>query len=377
VISKCAAFLLAVVALPVAASSQQPTAPDQRVQFAPLPIPVDVKTHVSGERRHWVRYEQCQMQFEVTLDASTWIPAVADPVAQPDRIDRCVRTAVQEHVDVLVLPEVALAIPKPARERVFALLASTARSAHMLIIGGSFYDDARKSRIAYFGPNWTELGYKIRPSRFEVSPIAGHGMVEGDSIVLIQTEFGNIAAITCVDLISDDVQASVRRLIDERRLDVLVNINYNPASWEFLIEANSLARRHPVFVSITNAVPPASGYAAATCKPASNEDDGYCYGHSAIFSSLNANYGADDIGSDLVPDAFLISSKTPPGAQPVRKPIRKQLAYSYLVADTGTFRERALIYELNMELPRLAADTTAPDQGYPTIRNVKIRDLTP
>ncbi len=48
-----------------------------------------------------------------------------------------------------------------------------------------------------------------------------------------------------------------------------------------------------------------------------------------------------------------------------------------LIADTGTFRERALIYELNVWLPRLAAGTTAPDQGYPTIRNVEIRNLAP
>ena len=384
-----AVVVLAAIALPVSAFSQTTGGvAAQRRQFAPLPIPVDVKSHMSGDRRHWVRYAQCQIQFDVSLEKSIWIPMVADAGAQEAKIGRCVRTAIQEHADVLILPEVASAIPQPARARVFEMLASTARSAHMLIIAGSFYDDGRRSRIAYFGPNWTELGYKIRPSRFEVSPIAGHGMVEGDSILLLQTEFGNIATITCVDLISDAVQASIRRLIDERRLDVLVNINYNPASWEFLIEANSLARRHPVFVSITNAVPSPGGYSAATCKPATNEDDGYCYGHSAIFSSMNANYGSDDLGDDLVPDEFLMPSKPRQNAQSaavagapaptaVKKPIQKQLAYSYLVADTGTFRERALIYELNMELPRLAADTTAPDQGYPTIRNVKIRDLAP
>ena len=370
-----AAVVLALIALPVAVSSQQRSpSPGQRLQFAPLPVPVDVKTHMNGEPKHWVRYEQCQMQFDVSLDKAAWLPIVADPVAQEGKIERCVRTAVQAHADVLVLPEVALAIPAPARARVSAMLAATARSAHMLIVAGSYYDDARRSRIAYFGPGWTELGSKIKPSRFEVSPIAGHGMVEGESILLLHTEFGDIATITCVDLISDAVQASVRRLIDERRLDVLININYNPASWEFMIEANSLARRHPVFVSITNAIPSPGGYSAATCKPATNEDDGYCYGHSAVFSSINSNYGADDISADLIPSEFLIPSSA---GSPAAKPLRKQLAYSYLIGDTGTFRERALIYELNMWLPRLAADTTAPDQGYPTIRNVELRDLAP
>ncbi len=104
------------------------------------------------------------------------------------------------------------------------------------------------------------------------------------------------------------------------------------------------------FVSITNAVPSPGGYSAAMCKPATNEDDGYCSGQSAVFSSINSNYGADDLGDDLVPDEFLA-----PGSTAAEKPLRKQLAYS----------------------PRLAADKTAPDQGYPTIRNVEIRNVAP
>ncbi len=339
-----------------------------------MPIPVVVRSHVAGEAKPWVRYVQCQIMFDVGLDRRRWLPQVADPVEQQHKIAQCVHTALEEHADVLILPEVASAIPAPARDRVFEMLDSTAQSARMLIVAGSYYDDRRRSRIAYFGPGWRELGYKIRPSRFEVSPVAGHGMAGGDAILLLQTELGNIATITCVDLISDDVQASVRRLIDERRLDVLININYNPASWEFLIEANSLARRHPVFVSITNAVPAPSGYNKAACKPDTGEDDGYCYGHSAIFTGINANYGADDLGADLVPRDFLIPDAPPATAQ--RAP-RKQLAYNFMIADTGTFRERALVYELNMRLPRLAAETTAPDTGYPTIRNVKLRDLAP
>ncbi len=347
-------------------------APSQRVQFAPMPVPVEVRTHRAGEPKPWVRYVQCQFEFDVGLDRTRWLPRVADPDAQAKKIGRCVRTAIEEHADVLVLPEVASAIPAPARERLFASLASTAQSAHMLIVAGSFYDDARKSRIAYFGPGWRELGYKIRPSRFEVSPVAGHGMAAGDAIVLLQTDAGNIAAITCVDLISDDVQASIRRLIDQRRLDVLININYNPASWEFLIEANSLARRHPVFVSITNAVPSAPAYNKAACNAQTGEDDGYCYGHTAVFAGINASYGADDLGADLVPREFLLPDASPSAAP---KPPRKQLAYNYMIADAGTFRERALVYDLNMRLRRLSADTTAPDEGYPTIRNVKLRDL--
>jgi predicted amidohydrolase len=350
-------LIFATIALMPAWSAAQSTRPPaaQRLQFAPLPVPVDVKTHGSGAPKPWVRYVQCQIAFDVTLDKRTWLPMVVDAAAQQQKIAQCVRTAREERADVLILPEVASALPAAARETTFASLAEAAQSAHLLIVAGSYYDDARRSRIAYFGPGWRELGYKIRPSRFEVSPVAGHGMAPGESILLLQTDLGNIAAITCVDLISDDVQASVRRLIDERRLDVLININYNPASLEFLIEANSLARRHPVFVSITNAVPPPSHY-AATCKPASGDDDGYCYGHTAVFAGVNANYGADDLGADLAP-------------------LRKQLAYNYLVADTGTFRERALVYDLNMRQPRLPADTAAPDQGYPTIRNVKVRDL--
>ena len=333
------------------------------------PTPVTVIDHGHGVPQHWVRYAQCQMRFDVGDDKADRIPMAVDPLNQETKIGQCLQMAIAEKADVLILPEVAVALPSVNQQRVFANLSQAAQEHRMLIIAGSYYDAQRRSRIAYFGPGWTEQGFKIKQSRFEVSPVSGYGMQQGTSIYLLKTGFGNIAAITCVDLISDGVQAAVRRLIDEHRLDVLVNINYNPASWEFLIEANSIARRHPVFVSITNAAPETD---TAPCDPARNNDNGYCYGNSAIFASLNKNYGLADIFSaQLIPSHFLIQAPEVP-----RDPDdRRQLAYDYMVADTGAFGAKMLLYDLNMWFDRVAYDTTAPDQGYPTIRNIKIVDL--
>jgi len=73
-------------------------------------------------------------------------------------------------------------------------------------------------------------------------------MVPGDELIAITTPFGRILPLTCVDLISDGVQYVIRNLATRNQIDVIANVNFNPAGWEFMVEANSIARRHPVFV---------------------------------------------------------------------------------------------------------------------------------
>ncbi len=151
----------------------------------------------------------------------------------------------------------------------------------------------------------------------------------------------------------------------------MVNINHNPAAWEFLIEANSIVRRHPVFVSITNAVVSTPNYDPSCYEEDSKKenpldrskwkpvDKGYCYGHSAIFAGLK------DFRGDLeLPRSMQL--KELPG----------QLAYNQMVGNAGTFGERMLTYELNMWMTRAPDATNAPDQGYPTIRNIEVVDLS-
>jgi hypothetical protein len=239
----------------------------------------------------------------------------------------------------------------------------------MIIVAGSFYDADRYSRLLVIGPGWTEVGYKVRPSRFEVSPLAGEGMKPGNEILALKTNYGTFLLITCVDLISDEVQFLVRSLATRGELDVLININHNPATWEFLIEANSIVRRHPLFASITNVYTPSGGRCVESDLP---KDNGYCYGHSAVFASLRTKASELPNSSqrilDMLPDPIV--ARASDGAAVARK-----IPYSNVAADVGAFREALLIYELNMRLKQVPRTTNAPDQGYPPIRGIDIVKL--
>lgn len=52
----------------------------------------------------------------------------------------------------------------------------------------------------------------------------------GNSLLVFQTKYGNILPITCVDLIPDDIQYISRYLSNNQIIQVLVNINWNPAT---------------------------------------------------------------------------------------------------------------------------------------------------
>lgn len=311
-------------------------------------------------KKHWVRIGQCQLSIDPSrTDAGTY-----EDHNLPDltpSIQNCLSVAAARNFDVLVLPELALAFESSARNKLINSMKDLAGKTGMIIVAGSYYDADRKNTLLIVGPGWIETGFKIRQSRFEVSPAAGKGMTATNKLLVLRTDFGNFAVFTCVDLISDTVQSLARGLATAGEIDMIININHNPAAWEFLIEANSIVRRHPVFVSITNAVVPQSGYDARNCfTPGSKvpNDGGYCYGHTAVFAGLK------DFREDIkLPEVMRL--KEAPG----------QLAYNQMVADAGTFAERVLTYEANMWMTRAPDSTNAPDQGYPTIRNIEVLEL--
>jgi len=49
----------------------------------------------------------------------------------------------------------------------------------------------------------------------------------------------------------------------------------------------------------------------------------------------------------------------------------RSLPYDTLVAVVPPWNEAMLVYDLNLRLTREPATTNAPDQGYPTVRNVR------
>jgi len=172
--------------------------------------------------------------------------------------------------------------------------------------------------------------------------------------------FGRIIPLTCVDLISDAVQYSVRNLATRGQVDVVANVNFNPAAWEFMIEGNGIARRHPVIVSITNVSGSPDPKVKAECRQ--KGDNGYCFGNSALFASMRERSSdcpnCAGAVSDLVDPVFKTGSV-------------RSLPYDTLVAAIPPFQEGMLIYDVNLRLIREPASTNAPDQGYPVVRNVK------
>jgi predicted amidohydrolase len=239
----------------------------------------------------------------------------------------------------------------------------------MVIIAGSYYDEDHFSRVVVIGGTWPpEQGYKIHPSRYEASPRAGLGMREGKYFLVMETKYGRFAVITCVDLLSDEVQYSIRQLATRGDIDLLININLNPAAWEFLIETNSLVRRHPIFASVTNSARlPGQLSPADHCgtkdKPI---DNGRCFGHSSVFADLRQQAG-DSPNNVQAVVGDLPADFVDGGALP--------LAYDHLAGDVGAFKEGLLIYELNLRMTREPLNTNAPDQGYPTIRAIRVSPL--
>ena len=226
-------------------------------------------------------------------------------------LDQCLTAAHEQQIDVLILPELALILPEADRKAFLARAEEIARQENRLIITGSFFDKERYNRsVIVTPPEQTIFGYKMKPSIFEVSTLAGKGMTPGRELYLLKTEFGNIMVVTCVDLISDEVQYVVRHLATTDQLDVLVNINYNPAAKEFLVEANSLARRHPLFVTLTNV-------------SSDKKNELRQYGHTSIFADLDDWYPKDYI--ERLPADF--TEKTS------QNTLQLQLPFDHLVGD--------------------------------------------
>jgi predicted amidohydrolase len=301
-------------------------------------------------------YGQCQIDLPIK-EAKNQVFSVMHEDNEA-KIRSCIRTAERERVNVLILPELALSFVEAMRITLIKELQKTAKQSGMVIIAGSYYDSQNFSRLVVIGPEWYEEGYKIHPSRYEASPAYGRGMRPGLEIMLIDTPYGRILPITCVDLISDSIQYQVRNLSNRNQLDVLVNLNYNPASWEFLVEANSIARRHGVFVTITNiAIWPA---AREMCQKSG--DNGFCGGNTALFGSVR---------SDPKDCPNCIQSLLPQLPANFHASGKRNVPYDSIVADIPPLQESLLVYDLNLRLLREPASTNAPDQGYPAIRNIR------
>ena len=157
----------------------------------------------------------------------------------------------------------------------------------------------------------------------------------------------------CVDLISDEVQFIARYLSNKNIINTLVNITYNQASTEFMRDMSIIVKRHSLFGCIINVANPDTEY-----KNNCGEDN---YGNSSMFATLFIQKAKT---TQLVSDCFKECESE-----------KLQPAYSTLISQIDPDTEGIIIIDLNLSTVRPPKTVNAPDQGYPTIKNLKIIKL--
>lgn len=129
------------------------------------------------ERVDFVRIGQFQIDIPYDVDTVTLLPTVRDPKAHLQRIDRCLEIAGENQLQLLVFPELAMALEPETRTQLTERLQKFSAQHEAIIIAGTYYDTLHRSRCVTILPDGTHLSYKIRPSIFEASALSGKGMI--------------------------------------------------------------------------------------------------------------------------------------------------------------------------------------------------------
>ena len=305
-------------------------------------------------------YAQCQIKVGLQINPVTGLHMATEDTMKNVMI--CMAEAIKNKADVVILPELSLSYSVAVRNKLIKKLKMIANQQDMVIIAGSYYDSSRYSRVPIIGKGWIDFGYEMKPSFYEVSARGGLGMNAGKYLTVVKTKYGNIMPLICVDLISDGANFQIRQLAAENKIDVLANINYNPAAWEFLIEANSIVRRHPIFATVTNV----SSILGLDKRCEKYGDNGSCGGNTALIANIRnddlACPNCESILHSMLPKSFVNGA-------------HKRLAYDNVVATIPTGKQGMLIYKLNLNLKRIPISANAPDQGYPPVKDLKFISL--
>lgn len=300
----------------------------------------------------FARYGLCQIRFDL-IDTENGSKIIKDQEAAKTSLNKCIEKAIKEKINVVVFPELSLAFDENVREEMISQLMKISKQHDMIFFAGSFYNQNRQNTVPIILPTGICYGYKIKQSMFEVFPMADTGMVRGDTMTIILSKYGKILPIVCVDQISDEVQFVVRYLSNKNRINTLINISYNPAGHEFMREMSALVKRHNLFGMIANIANP-DEHSIAT-----HEDNSY--GNTSVFANLDLqkSYAIKHISN-----CFKSDNKD-----------RLHPAYSMLISQIDPDREAILMVDLNTSITRPVKTTNAPDQGYPTIKGIKIVDI--
>ncbi|MCF8360750.1 MAG: hypothetical protein K9H26_18490 [Prolixibacteraceae bacterium] len=296
----------------------------------------------------FVRYGICQLRFEM-VETQDGLFTIKYPEKHLEKIGKLIATASNTGVNVLVFAELSLAFENDIREKTIQNLSKIAKENDMIIIAGSFYNANRQNTVPVIMPGKIEYSYKIKQSMFEVSPQMDKGMERGDTLLIISGKYGKILPIVCVDLISDEVQFVARYLSNRNMINTLINMNYNPAGAEFMREMSAIVKRHALYGMIVNVANPDKNFS-----PVCAEEE---YGHTSLFAALN-------IGNEKLTENIMYCFKDSTGK-------KLHPAYSTLVAQIDPDKEGMMIFDLNLSTIRPPEIVNAPDQGYPTVRNME------
>ncbi len=307
----------------------------------------------SDNREWFVRYGQFQISFDYDINQTNGLVLVKNQAAQLAKIRKCLNIAREKDIRVLIFPELTISLNDELRKTALELMEKYARDNDAIIISGTFYDENRHGKNAVILPTGIQYTYKTRPSIFEVSPLCGQGMISADELHVFRTKYGNFLVLVCVDLISDDANYTARYLSNKGFIDVLININYNPKSQEFMREASAMTTRHPLFATITN----------ITKYQQRCTYDGDEFGNTALFGALNNDSLREKLIKDI-PDCYKTADKK-----------KLQPAYKNLIALINPEDEALLLYDINLRVIRPPKENNAPDQGYPTVKNIEIVSL--
>ena len=303
------------------------------------------------ENRQWfVRFGQFQLNFDFERNPANGLVLVVNPAAYVEKLFRCLDIAKEQKLNVIIFPEVSMALPEALFRQAVARLQQYSAKNDAIIIAGTFYGDDRRCRNITFLPTGMQYSYKTRPSIFEVSSVAGEGMLTTDTLHVFRTKYGNLLTLVCVDLISDDANYVARSLSNRGMIDMMININYNPKSQEFMREASAMTVRHPLFVSLTN---------ISLFQPGCTQDTDE-YGNTSLFGSINNSYFKGKLLKNI-PDCYKTADKK-----------ELQPAYKNLLGIVNPEMEGLLMYDLNLRVIRTPWENNAPDQGYPTVKGVQV-----
>ena len=322
-----------------------------------LSVPKVKRVDYQSEQKVWfARYGQFQLEFDYSIDGTPFgLPLVKEQDSLIEKMKVCLDLAQENKINVVIFPELSLSYKKNKRLKFLKYLEDFASENDIIIVAGTFYDDEGICTNATILPSGICYTYKIRPSIFESSTIEGNGMAFSDTLHLFKTKYGNFVTLVCVDLISDDANYCVRDLSNKGMIDMLININFNPKSQEFMREASAMTMRHPLFVSLTNV--------ASHGKIVKYTWDGNEFGNTSVFGSTRSNFKQEITKS--LPDFYCVLDSIK----------RTHPAYKSMLGIIDPGEETLLLYDINLRVIRAPEENNAPDQGYPTIKNIKKIDL--